>query len=119
MSYIKHHSIIVTSWNMDLLAEAQAEAKRIYHREFLPTYKEADRLVSEIVKGVINGSGSFFIAPDCSNEGWDASDMGDSARKCFIKWVNTKAHEDGSNALRYVELFYGDDKRKSKIISHN
>jgi hypothetical protein len=119
MGYIRHHTIVVSSWNRELLEEAQTEAKRIFHREFFPEYKDSDQLVSSIVSGVINSHGSFFIGPDCSKEGWDASDNGDHARKCFIDWIKTKTYEDGSSALRYVELFYGDDEGDAEIINHN
>ncbi len=118
MGYIRHHTIVVSSWNLELLEEARITAIKIFDNEF-EANQMGGKLVSEIVKGIANGDGSFFIAPDCSKEGWDTSNNGDDARKSFIEWIKTKDYPDGSNSLRYVELFYGDDERQAEIIYHN
>lgn len=119
MGHIRHHMIVVTSWDQGLLEEAKVTARRIFHREFFPNYRDADNLVSETIDSLTNGYSTFFIAPDGSKEGWSESEDGDCARKCFIEWLKTKQHEDGSSALRYAEIFYGDDDRQSEIITHN
>lgn len=119
MGYIKHHTIVVTSWNRNLLEQAQKEARIIFSREFFGEYNGADDLVSSIVSGVVNSYESFFIAPDGSKESWEASKNGDTARELFIKWINSKAHEDGSNSISYVEVFFGDDNGKAEILNHN
>lgn len=108
MGYIKHHAIVVTSWNRDAIFKAHFKATEIF--------KDT---VSNIVDGMINGYMSFFVGPDGSKEGWTDSDKGDENRAAFIEWVNEQAYEDGSNKLAFVEVWYGEDNREAKIENHN
>ena len=108
MGYIKHHAIVVTSWDSSLIKKAHKKSIEIFN----------DR-TSNIVKSHINGYKSFFIAPDGSKEGWEDSDYGDSQRKIFKDWINKQSYEDGSNSLRFCEFFYGDDNKESLVESHN
>lgn len=109
MGYIKHHAIVVTSWNEKSIIAAQNEAQKIFGTE----------QVSSLVKGVVNSYMSFFIGPDGSKEGWPEDEDGDEKRTLFIDWIKQWDYEDGSNSLRYAELFYGDDKNQSKVERHN
>ena len=104
MGYIRHHSIVVTTFDDDSIKEAHQKAKNLFGH------------VSEIVKSSINGYMSFFIAPDGSKEGWPDSDTGDKLRKEFIDWI-----EEGeeSRYLDYVEVFYGDDNGNCMIVNYN
>lgn len=108
MGYIRHHSITVTSFDNNLIADAHNVAIGIF-----------DGLVTDVIESNTNGYKSFFIAPDGSKEGWAESSEGDRNRSKFIKWVNEQAYEDGSNALSYCEFFYGDDERMSQIEDYN
>lgn len=108
MGYIRHHAIVVTSWDDARMKIAHEKAKEIF-----------GETVSPIVHSTINGYTSFFVAPDGSKEGWDESDNGDAHRKSFIDWINKGAYDDGSNSLSYSELYYGDDEGRSEIVSHN
>ena len=79
-------------------------------------------MVSDIVESKINGYVSFFIAPDGSKEGWDASDLGDSRRKEFIDWsknVDIEGEKDGDTYFKYAEVMYGDDNGEAEIVNHN
>jgi hypothetical protein len=105
MGYIRHHAIIVTSWKYALLEVARADAlSRFGH-------------VSEVVGSPVNGYRSFFVAPDGSKEGWDESAKGDLQRAEFTAWLNAQRYEDGSSALGWVEVFYGDDERAVGIVN--
>ena len=108
MGYMRHHTIVVTSWDEKILATAHAEAYRIF-----------DATVSEIVLSPVNGYVSFFVAPDGSKEGWDSSDTGDAKRAEFIAWLRTQVYEDGSSSLTWFEAFYGDDDRECAVEHHN
>jgi hypothetical protein len=118
MGFVRHHSIVVTSTNEQLLEKAQIRAKQIFDQSF-----NCDTsLVSSIVGSESYGCFSFFIAPDGSKEGWEDSDRGDSARQLFISWVNSNDDDEGFNELSYVEVFYGDDDNGvplSKVVSCN
>ena len=81
--------------------------------------KKGSQLISPLVDSLINNFSTFFIVPDGSKEGYDASDDGDRIRKMVIELINDDIAEDGSNEIRYVELFYGDDLQEAKIINHN
>lgn len=109
MGYMVHHSIIVTSWNKDLLRKIHSTANSIFmHHE--------GSLVSPIVKGIMNGFDSFFVAPDGSKDGWEDSDWGDSRRKEFIEILDKNRYEDGSSSLDWCVVQYGDDERDDKLL---
>ena len=108
MGYIKHHGIAVTSSIDELIKEAHTQAKSIFK------YR-----TSEILNSETNGYKSFFIAPDGSKEGWGESNNGNDKRETFVKWVNEKAYEDGSNSISFCEFFYGEDNGYSEVENHN
>ena len=108
MGYIRHHAIIVTTWDIEKLEVARKKAKELF-----------GKMVSKIVKSELNGYCSFFIPPDGSKEGWADSERGDENRKKLIEFIETLGHDDGSSSYDYVEVFYGDDEGESKIINHN
>ncbi len=108
MGYIRHHAIIVTSWDEKAIRKARKKAKEIF-----------DDLVTRATESKVNGFYTFLICPDGSKEGWEESDMGDAGRKAFIKWIKSNADEDGGNSISYTEVFYGDDNGQSKVVSHN
>src|SRR5262249_44412475 len=97
MGYMRHHAIVVASWKLGLLEAAHAKAESIF------------KWVSPISPQMVNRFASFFIPPDGSKEGWDESNEGDVERDRFIEWLNTQRYEDGSTALDFVEVQFGDD----------
>ena len=104
MGYMRHHALAVTSWHSEKLAEAHAEAARLF-----------GTLVTPIVGGAINNEASFFVAPDGSKEGWSDSDEGDRLRAEFTLWLKARAEDDGSSVLAWVEVQYGDDYHEAKV----
>lgn len=109
MGYMKHHAIVVSSYDNKLLTKAHAKANEIFE----------NKLISNIVDGIINDYQSFFVAPDGSKEGWDESDEHDKKRTKLIEWIDLQAFEDKSNAIDYSELFLGEDNGHSKVERHN
>ena len=107
MGYIKHHAIIITTWDDKTLA-------KIY-KHLVPIF---GKRISKIIKSDINGFVSLFIAPDGSKEDWPESDKGDKDRAKLIRYLNTFAYEDGSNAIKYVEISY-DEEREAQIVNNN
>lgn len=105
MGYMRHHAIIVTSWNAALLLKARHEAKRIFTGS-----------VSEIYPGVTNTEDSFFVPPDGSKEGWDESNQGNKERDEFISWLASQRYEDDSSPLAWVEVQYGDGDLLTAVI---
>jgi len=97
MGYIRHHAIVVTTWERKLLQAAHEKASEIFE------------WVSPISEGGINGYASFFIPPDGSKEGWGESFAGDERRQTFMNWCDQQAYDDGSSSLDFVEVYYGDD----------
>lgn len=106
MGYVKHHAIIVTSWDDRLVQRAHAKAV------------ELKCCVSPIVPGAINGAQSFLIAPDGSKEGWDVSNVGDAQREGFVRWADEQRHDDGSTSLAWVEVAFGSDDRDASVTRH-
>lgn len=108
MGYIKHHAIIVSSW--------QESAIKLAHEKAIEIFKDQ---VSNVIKSNVNSTDSFFIAPDGSKEGWEESNRGDIRRDLFIKWIQEQANEDESNCIDFVEVFFGEDNGEAKVIRHN
>ncbi len=94
MGYIRHHMIVVTGWDEERVAAAHVKA-----REIFPT-------VSPVLQSELNGYESFFIPPDGSKEGCDASHEGGRRRNDFMSWCEAQ-YEPGY--LDVVELLYGGD----------
>lgn len=111
MGYIKHNAMIITS---DGYSEAMTRFDKVYNKA-----KELfDDLVSEPIKSNMNGYISFFIAPDGSKEGWDVSDEGDSNRKILCAYIDSLSFEDGSNAIKYVDVSY-DEEHDTEVEKTN
>lgn len=107
MGYMRHHAIVVTSWSVDDLEAAHAEAVRLGCQ------------TSPIVLFAVNRGGSFLVAPDGSKEGWPESDNGDVQRRCLIAWLDGQRYEDGSTSLGWVEVQFGDDDGVTTVVAHS
>lgn len=103
MGYMRHHAIVVTSWNAELLESA--------HRVAV----DLGMCVTNITPEVINGYQSFLVAPDGSKEGWPTSDRGDALRTQFIEWLDSQRYKDDSTSIDWVEVQFGDDERETRI----
>ena len=119
MGTIRHHAIVVTSYNKDSLAEARAQADTLFGSA------QANALtgrhlasISEITKATANSYGSFLIAPDGSNEWWDHSDLADAARREYITYLNGTRNGDPSLSgdLGWVEAQYGGPNNDDMIL---
>lgn len=107
MGWMCHHTIVVTSWKEELLTEAHAKAV------------ELGCTASPITPVGVNGYRSFaafFVAPDGSKEGWDRSDIGDVQRLGLLAWMDQQRYEDGSTALDWVEVQFGEDDYLAPVI---
>lgn len=105
MGYMRHHAIVVSSWNEERIEYAHAKAVDIFGAR-----------VTNVVPSPMNGHRSFLVATDGSNEGWDESDIGDAQRDRFVKWLRRQEYEDGSTSLAWVEVQYADDEKETKIV---
>lgn len=109
MGYMRHHAIVVTSWNQEAFMAARAEAKRIF----------SSAQVTNPAQTEVNAYWSFMVGPDGSKEGWADSDVGDTRRDKFIEYLVTTRYEDGSGLLDWVEVQYGDDNRQTLIARNS
>ena len=109
MGYMRHHAIIVTTWDLDLIRHARNEATNIFGAD----------AVTGLVDASTNGYRTFFVGPDGSKEGWDESDQGDQRRDRFVHWLNAQRAEDGSSWLDWAEIQYGDDDGDNRVLRHN
>ena len=100
MGYMRHHAIVVTGFcNKDIKA-ARRQAKQL------------GMAVSKVVGPTVNGTVSFFIAPDGSKESWKESDTGDERRTAFKTWCR----EQSERYVDWAEVQYGDDNNYSALI---
>lgn len=118
MGYMAHHTIVVCGWQEGAVKAAHAKAVElcdgVMNRD---TGEPGYTLVSPILGPYVNGYTSFFISPDGSKEGWDTSQLGDTAREAFTEWLQEQ-RKDGKY-LDWVEVrFGGDDPHKARIEGH-
>lgn len=108
MGYIKHHAIVVTSFDRAVISEVNTKAIEVF-----------GCAVSGLVISEVNQFFSFFIGPDGSSEHWSESNDGDFKRFEFIAYLQSFCYGDGSSMVKWVELTYADDKGKPKITNNN
>lgn len=109
MGYIKHDTIVVTTWDDDAMPKIHAKAVELLGAIPSATSGEGEgyNLVSPVVGPLMNGQSSFLVAPDGSKEGWDMSEAADEARRAFLEWLQHDAHQ---YATALVVRFGGDDE---------
>lgn len=107
MGYMRHHAVVVTTYDATLASVARNKALELF---------EAAQ-VSPICSPECNGYHSFFVAPDGSKDGWERSETGDTARAAFLAWLNEQRYGDNSSPHDWVEVQYGDDDRVTKIVN--
>lgn len=98
MGTIQHHSIVVTTFDIEKLRKARKEAVRIFSRRYVSTIQET----------ITNQYITFFIGPDGSKEGWAESGKGDERRAEFFAYLKAFDYEDSANPFDAVEVSYGE-----------
>ena len=100
MGYIRHHAIIVTCSESDLLIAAHKKAESLE----LP--------VTPIVP-VANFYYSFCVVPDGGKEGWGWSNKMNEMRVSFIEWMRHIHLYD------WVEVLFGDEQGPAQILGQS
>ena len=103
--YMRHHAIIVTTYNERLINDAHQKAEQIGLQ------------VTPIVQSSTNNYHTFLVVPDGSKEGWPNSDLGDRHRSEFLIWLDEQRFKDDSTPLKWVEVQYGDDNHVTVILA--
>lgn len=104
MGHMRHHAIVVTSYDSKLLSKAQDEALRL------------GMSVTPTITSSVNGYDSFMIGPDGSKEGWESSFIGDKQRYKFIGWLVAQDLSDGSSCLAWCVMQYGDENNVNMMV---
>lgn len=101
MGWIRHHAIVVTSWDDAAITAAHSKAV------------ELGLAVSPVLDATRNSYRSFLIAPDGGKEGWDSSKEGWRRRCEFVAWLREQYDGRGTGAVTsrvdWVEVQFGDD----------
>lgn len=108
MGYMRHHAILVTSWDASRIETAHEKAREIF----------SEAMVGPLMESPINGYVTFLVIPDGSKEGWEHSEQGDTQRAEFVSWLNRQRYEDQSSWLKWAEVQYGDDEGEALIVHH-
>jgi hypothetical protein len=110
MGYERSYAIVVSSGNDHYLAMAHQEALRLFpHTSVITPASQFDAL---------NGVCSFLIPTSGSKLGWPQAEHAERKRLEFRRWLRTNTrYEDGSSAVNWVEVQYGDDNDEAKIIA--
>ena len=99
MGTVIHEATLVTSWNAELLDEAHLQALHVFPAE----------MVTSIGVSPVNHYNTFVILPCGSKDGWPEKKRDREDRAAFLRWVESKAYEDGSNSLEIGSVRYGND----------
>lgn len=107
VGYIAHHTIVVTGGARDVAA-ARAVG--------LALFAESAARVSEVTDVAVNGTASFFVAPDGSKEWWADSDRCDCLRAEFIAVLR----REFNTAVDWVEVRFGGDDGDTQtyVVDH-
>jgi hypothetical protein len=116
MGYMRHHMIVVTSWDENLIKLAHDRAREIFGK---PNHWNKAVGVTPIMTSPVNFYHSFFVPTDGSKEGWSDSDQGDDNRAEFIEWLNSQRYEDMSSSFHWAEVQYGDEERDNRVLRHD
>lgn len=123
MGYIKHHSLIVSSWNLEAMEKAHQVVEGILKEYGAPhsngTAADASALLTPLAPYIVNGGASFAVLPDGSKEGWGDSDNGDAARDRIAEWLDAQAYDDGSNVYDWVELSFPGDVSGDALVTRH
>lgn len=128
MGHHRHHTLVVTSWDMDDLGEAHAKAGEIYARHLGEA--RGDGIgphpvpVGPLIHGGSNGYMTFTVVLDGSKEGWATSNRSNEARAEFVEWLRKMTQSPVGKERRlfidWVEVeFGGDDPQFTKLLAHN
>ena len=109
MGYMRHHAIIVTSWDKESITAAHQKAHELFENQ---NFLGVISYITEITPEVTNGYRSFLISPDGSKEWWDTSDRGDHIRAKFIQWLVSQK----DNWCEYAEVQFGDEEGDDRLL---
>jgi len=101
MGYMRHHAIIVTSWDHNALDAALHQAVLL------------GNTCTTISVSPTNDYRTFVVVPDGSKEGWEDSDKGDLARYQLRCWIADQ--EDGGSRFSWAEVMYGDEEGELSV----
>lgn len=117
MGHIRHHAIIVTSWDEDTIGKARKKALRIFSKLVRDQPLHLDFEISPLIESPLNAYKTFIIPPDGSKEGWDLSVLGDRCRDEFVDWLEAQKYDDGSSPVDWAVVRYGDDDGNNALES--
>lgn len=116
---MQHHAVIITGSDKKDMETVWAKTMEFFKPVQLEIMSHPDSfMVSPILISPMNKYFTIFIAPDGSKEGWETSDLGDTARKELLDWLREQNRNDSDEAIfvDYVELTYGGDDDENQII---
>jgi len=105
MGYMRHHGMLITSWQPEAIVKAHHKAIK------------QGLVVTNIMASGVNGYTTFAVVPDGSKEGWTPSELGDLARDKYVKWLRG-CYKKGIY-LDWVEVQYGDDNNRTCVVNHS
>ncbi len=117
MRNIKHHSIIITSHDLELIRQVRLKITALV--KLGVEASNGIKLIGEPSESLINNYHTLIVYPDGSKEGHETSEDWDIVRKKIATYLadhNKTATED--KIINFVEVFFGSDDGKAGIITH-
>jgi len=105
MGFIRHTAIVVTCWRDDLTETGIRLAQNL---GLLVVYHE---------RPVLNNYRTFVICPNGSKAGWPDAEVWKDKCDAFIVWLDANRYDDGSTALQWIEVQYGDDEETDVSVT--
>lgn len=115
MGRIRHHAVVVTGPSGGL----RLDIRQVRARVAAICGENTPGLVSSVVLSVVNGYGTFIVAPDGSKEGRAESRHGDETRAKVIEYLESLRYPAGGTSFDYVEVLYGDENGEAKLLRHS
>lgn len=115
MGYIRHHAMIITSWNKEHLARAHEWIAGYIKRE-QGVMESLSYMLSPMTDRGMNSYRSFALFPDGGKEGVDTSDRGDAIRAAIKYFFRNNAD---NLYLSWVEVEFGGYDDGAIVLAHN
>jgi hypothetical protein len=116
MSYMRNEAMII-SGTKDSLTPLRDEVFRLFAKRG-SWHGNYGGLVSDVIDHCVNGTASFFIAPDGFKEGWEPSNVCAGLRGQVIELLNEFNEADGVY-FEWALILLGGDNSEYSILQHS
>jgi hypothetical protein len=120
MGFVRHHAIVVTSWNKYDDEKEPTEAA-FYQKDqhFTRAVAKAEELGCRVqfqTRDAFNAYRTMIVCPDGSKSGWNEDQEGNTRRRLFKEWLREQRYADQSSPYEWCEIVYGSDDAAAFVV---